>query len=126
MYSLEIVITQVLNAYAVQGAGGRASSLLNLMETMAETNEMLKPDTYSFNTVLKALANSKEKGSVERARGILQKMEERYANGEESAKPVAITYVSSYAAGPLHCMCVLEGHDHELFVQTLTLLYLLF
>jgi len=82
----------VLNAYAVQGGGSRASSLLNLMETMAETNDRLKPDTYSFNTVLKALANSKEKGSVERARSILEKMENKYANGDDSAKPDAITY----------------------------------
>jgi hypothetical protein len=64
------------------------------METMAETNDRLKPDTYSFNTVLKALANSKEKGSVERARSILEKMENKYANGDDSAKPDAITYVS--------------------------------
>ena len=61
---------------------------------MAETNDRLKPDTYSFNTVLKALANSKEKGSVERARSILEKMENKYANGDDSAKPDAITYVS--------------------------------
>jgi PPR repeat. len=72
---------QVLNAYAVQGAGIRASSLLGLMETMGESDEMLKPDTYSYNTVLKALANSKEKGSVERARQILEKMETRHAEG---------------------------------------------
>mmetsp|Transcript_14781 Transcript_14781/g.27814 ORF Transcript_14781/g.27814 Transcript_14781/m.27814 type:complete len:924 (-) Transcript_14781:1703-4474(-) len=82
----------VLNAYAAQGAGARASSLLSLMETMGESDEMLKPDTYSYNTVLKALANSNEKGSVERARQILEKMERRHANGDISVKPDAITY----------------------------------
>jgi hypothetical protein len=82
----------VLNAYAVQGAGSRASTLLAQMESMSESDEMLKPDTYSFNTVLKALANSKEKGSVDRARQILDKMEERYATGDISVKPDAISY----------------------------------
>ena len=82
----------VLNAYAVQGAGSRASTLLAQMESMSESDEMLKPDTYSFNTVLKALANSKEKGSVDRARQILDKMEERYARGDMSVKPDAISY----------------------------------
>jgi len=82
----------VLNAYAVQGAGSRASTLLQQMETMGESDEMLKPDTYSFNTVLKALANSKEKGSVDRARQILDKMELRYANGDLRVKPDAISY----------------------------------
>ncbi len=61
---------------------------------MAESNEKLKPDTYSFNTVLKALANSKEKGSVYRARRILEKMEQKYANGDDYAKPDVITYNS--------------------------------
>jgi hypothetical protein len=62
------------------------------METMGESDEMLKPDTYSYNTVLKALANSKEKGSVERARQILEKMERRHAEGDPFVKPDTITY----------------------------------
>jgi pentatricopeptide repeat protein len=90
----------VLNAYAVQGAGSRASALLHQMEVMGETDELVKPDTYSFNTVLKALANSNEKGSIERARLILDKMEKCFANGDTRVKPDAITYntvVSAYA-----------------------------
>ena len=63
------------------------------METMAKTNDRLKPDTYSFNTVIKALAKSREKGSVERAGDIVNTMEKKYFNGDESAKPDAITYV---------------------------------
>ncbi len=49
----------VLNAYAAQGAGLRAILLLQLMQDMADRdgNDLVRPDTYSYNTVLKALAN---------------------------------------------------------------------
>ena len=59
---------------------------------MAETDESLKPDTFTYNTNLKALANSREKGSVQRARQILENMEDMYEDGDKSVKPDAITY----------------------------------
>lgn len=82
----------VLNAYAVQGKGGNASNLLKEMETLGEKDKMLQPDIYTFNTVLKALANSKEKGSVERAQQILDRIVTNYENGVSKVKPDGITY----------------------------------
>jgi len=86
----------VLNAHAARGAGIRAARLLKTMEDMVEEEGYKKrenlegsvmPDTYTYNTVLKALANSREKGSIDRAITILDRMEK-----DRVAKPDTITY----------------------------------
>jgi len=79
----------VLNCHAARGSGNRALLLLNAMEEMAEKDkiEAVRPDTYTYNTVLKALANSRERGSIDRARQILDKME-----SDKIVKPDSITY----------------------------------
>mmetsp|Transcript_9236 Transcript_9236/g.11643 ORF Transcript_9236/g.11643 Transcript_9236/m.11643 type:complete len:919 (+) Transcript_9236:141-2897(+) len=84
----------VLNAYAAQGAGLRAILVLKLMEDMADRdgNDSVRPDRYSYNTVLKALANSKEKGSIGKALQILDTMEEMSAKGYLDIKPDGISY----------------------------------
>lgn len=84
----------VLNAYATQGAGLRSMSILQLMEDMSkrDENELIAPDTYSYNTVLKALANSNEKGSVYKAMQVLNQMVQMSANGNLKAKPDGVSY----------------------------------
>ncbi len=84
----------VLNAYAAQGAGQRALLLLQLMEDLTERHDdnTIRPDTYSYNTVLKALARSKEKGSIGKALQILDRMEEKSDNGDLEVKPDGVSY----------------------------------
>lgn len=77
----------VLNAHATLGSGRRAAMLLKVMEDMTGQNSKIRPDLFTYNTVLKALANSKEKGSVERAKEIIEFMER-----DGYVKPNSISY----------------------------------
>eukprot|EP01083_Nonionella_stella_P124917 377501_1 len=54
--------------------------------------DQIRPDTCSYNTVLKALAKSKDRGSIGKAQQILDQMEERSANGEWNVKPDGVSY----------------------------------
>jgi len=77
----------VLNAHATLGSGKRAAMLLKLMEDMTAQNSRIRPDLFTYNTVLKALAKSKEKGSIERAKEIIDTMEK-----SDNIKPNAVSY----------------------------------
>ncbi len=68
--------------------------MLQLMEDLSHNDKSLTPDTYSYNILLKALANSKEKGSVARAMKTLDKMEKHQdsSSSSKSAKPDVISY----------------------------------
>ncbi len=87
---------KVLDAHASQGSGNRAFKMLQLMEDLSHKDKSLTPDTYSYNILLKALANSKEKGSVARAMKALDKMEKHEPHNnkdkDKSAKPDVISY----------------------------------
>lgn len=92
----------VLNGHAARGAGNRAVLLLKLMEDMSEKSGYVQPDIYSYNTVLKALAKSHEKGSIDRAVNILDRMEEKSKKGKKSVTPDAVSYntlILAYANG---------------------------
>lgn len=77
----------VLNAHATLGSGKRAAMLLKLMEDMTAQNSKIRPDLFTYNTVLKALAKSKEKGSIERAKEIISTMEK-----SDHIKPNTVSY----------------------------------
>lgn len=77
----------VLNAHATLGSGKRAAMLLKLMEDMTAQNSRIRPDLFTYNTVLKALAKSKEKGSIERAKEIIATMEK-----SDHIKPNTVSY----------------------------------
>lgn len=88
----------VLLAYAKNGGqrnggGKRALELLRFMERLhAEGNTDLSPDTYTFNIVMKALANCGEKGAARKANLLLQRMEDSFTKGDSSLKPDLLSY----------------------------------
>jgi len=78
------------------GSGAeRAEACLGIMEELANTtgNEEVRPNSYNYNSVISALANSHDEGAASRAEKILQRMEDLYrTTGDESVKPRAATY----------------------------------
>lgn len=68
----------VLNAHAVRGCGKHATLLVKLMEDMVKRgNSDVHPDTYTYNTVLKALSNSQNgvSNNLSSAKKLLSYME---------------------------------------------------
>ena len=57
-------------------------------------NVDVKPDTYTYNTLINALAKSGDGPSAARAEEILQVMEQRYAAGDKSFKPNTRSHTS--------------------------------
>jgi pentatricopeptide repeat protein len=54
----------------------------------------LKPNTYTYNAVISALAKSGETGAAARAERVLQNMVNRQrAGGSDAVKPTTIKYV---------------------------------
>lgn len=78
------------------GSGAeRAEACLDIMEELANTtgNEDVRPNSYNYNSVISALANSQDEGSALRAEKILERMETLYREtGDESIKPRTATY----------------------------------
>ncbi len=74
----------------------RAESLLKQMQKMHEEGyPSLRPDIFSFASVLNAHANSREPGSARKAEEILEHMESLYnQNGDEHVKPNTICYAT--------------------------------
>jgi len=57
-------------------------------------NWSVKPDTVTYNTVIKALVESRHPSSGERAEALLMHMEECVGAGDLSVKPDSVTYTS--------------------------------
>lgn len=78
------------------GSGAeRAEACLDIMEELANTtgNEEVRPNSYNYNSVISALANSQDKGAASRAEKILERMENLYRlSGDEKIKPRTATY----------------------------------
>jgi len=83
-------------AWGRVGSGAeRAEACLAIMEEWADAtgNEATRPNSYNYNSVISALANSQEEGAAARAENILQRMEDLYREtGDEDVKPRTATY----------------------------------
>lgn len=65
------------------------------MENLNRTgNKLVKPDAYTYNTVINAWAKSGERGSASRAQHLLSIMEQRYNMGDHKIKPNTRSYTS--------------------------------
>eukprot|EP00814_Leptocylindrus_danicus_P015987 CAMPEP_0116026082 /NCGR_PEP_ID=MMETSP0321-20121206/13575_1 /TAXON_ID=163516 /ORGANISM="Leptocylindrus danicus var. danicus, Strain B650" /LENGTH=651 /DNA_ID=CAMNT_0003498685 /DNA_START=121 /DNA_END=2074 /DNA_ORIENTATION=- len=94
----------VLHALAKSGKRGsaqRAEELLQRLEVMhyeqnSNANEIVRPDLYTYNTVIDAWAKSckYEPDAAERAEALLRRMEEMYASGNKSVKPDTVSYTT--------------------------------
>ncbi|KAL3769973.1 hypothetical protein ACHAW5_004785 [Stephanodiscus triporus] len=87
----------VLLAYAngnqKSGGGKRALELLRFMERLhSEGYADLSPDTFTFNIVMKALANCGERGAALKANLLLQRMDDSYTKGNTVLKPDLLSY----------------------------------
>lgn len=83
-------------AWGRVGSGAdRAEACLKIMEDLADTtgNEDVRPNSYNYNSVISALANSQEDGSASRAEKILEEMENLHRmTGDSDVKPRTATY----------------------------------
>ena len=72
-------------------SGDRSVLLLDLMQDMSikGENKDVAPDTFSYNTVLLALANCRQ---AEKAHSILERMEAEFNNGNHLVRPDTISY----------------------------------
>ena len=86
-----ITYTSLVTAWANSNRRGfganRAEEILNRMMTAG-----CRPNTVTFNAVLKTWCRSAEKNAPERAFNIFKQMEEEYKNGNQRVKPDRITY----------------------------------
>jgi len=73
------------------GSGDRALLVLELMQDMATKggNADVVPDTFSYNTVLKALGNCRQ---AKKAHEVLERMENEFENGDHHVRPDTISY----------------------------------
>mmetsp|Transcript_3386 Transcript_3386/g.7469 ORF Transcript_3386/g.7469 Transcript_3386/m.7469 type:complete len:686 (-) Transcript_3386:1196-3253(-) len=78
------------------GSGAdRAEACLGIMEELANTtgNEEVRPNTYNYNSVISALANSWDHGAPSRAEKILEQMETLHrTSGDDNVKPRTATF----------------------------------
>jgi len=94
----------VLHALAKSGKRGsaqRAEEILQRLEVMhyeqnSNANEIVRPDLYTYNTVIDAWAKSckYEPDAAERAEALLRRMEEMHASGNKSVKPDTVSYTT--------------------------------
>jgi hypothetical protein len=71
----------------------RAELLLKKMQKLHEDGyEDVSPDTFSFASVLNALANSSIEGSAEKAEKILDMQQQLYKDGNQMVKPNAVCF----------------------------------
>lgn len=72
----------------------RALLLLNDMENAAEGDRLISPDTSSYMSVMKALAKKSKQDpqAIDEMGNILRAIENRYASGESTAKPINVFY----------------------------------
>jgi len=83
-------------AWGRVGSGAdRAEACLGIMEELANTtgNEDVRPNTFNYNSVISALANSEDQEAPSRAEKILEEMENLYrTTGNSNVKPRTATY----------------------------------
>jgi len=88
----------VLDAWARSGdrmAPRRAEQILDHMDELYRAgNKGVKPDTYTYNTLINAWAKAGERGSAARAEHVLSVMEQRYRDGDKAFKPNTRTHTS--------------------------------
>ena len=88
--------TEIQKAWGRVGSGAeRAEACLDIMEEWANTtgNEDVRPNSFNYNSVISALANSHDVGAASRADKILERMEHLHrTTGDESVKPRTATY----------------------------------
>lgn len=80
----------VLHAYANIGQSEKAEALFDKMAASGK----VKVNTISYNTVLNALAKSREPDSPYRAEALMNRMQEEYEAGNNDVKPNAVSFSS--------------------------------
>lgn len=124
----------VLHALAKSGKRGsaqRAEELLQRLEAMyykqnSEQNDVIRPDVYTYNTVIDAWAKScqYESDAAERAEALLRRMEEMYASGNKSVKPDTISYTTVIDAWS-KCGKSVAGERAEALLKSMDDMFLL-
>lgn len=97
--------TKVINALSrskLRNSGDLAEGILDKMEevSMSGKNPLAKPNTYTYTAAIEAHANSRNDDSPQRAERLLERMVERYSNGDPDVLPNARCFnaaISSYA-----------------------------
>jgi len=72
----------------------QAERVFDLMKQLGVADDSLKPDVYTYSTVISAYAKSDDKFKKENASLYLDELKERYANGEKECKPNCMVYGS--------------------------------
>lgn len=86
--------TSLINAFSkAPNLYREAENILDFMESFSETHPELRPDRVAINTVIGALAKSKERGTARAAERLLVSLEEDY---ERTADPLRKPYSRSY------------------------------
>ena len=73
----------------------RAEQILDHMDELYRSgNKGVKPDRYTYNTLINVWAKCGERGSAARAEHVLSVMEQRFRDGDHDFKPNTRTYTS--------------------------------
>lgn len=100
-----ISFSTVLDAYAKTGQAEAAESLFYKLKDFKH----IEVNTVSYNTVLNALAKSKDKDAPSRAEALLNHMQQEYESGKKSVRPNQIRYVGNVLEP---CGCIPPTHSH--------------
>lgn len=104
----EVSLCAVLNAWANHAENGGAERAMQIwkhhMNSVSDEERGFRPTIAIPNTVIKAVARSKDPDAVRKAEGILLRLEEDYRSGASSLRPDVTTYSSvinacAYCAG---------------------------
>jgi len=93
----QVSLCAVLNAWANHAENGGAERALQIwehMDSISDEERGFRPSIAIPNTVIKAVARSKDPDAVRKAEGILLRVEEDYRSGKSSLRPDVTTYSS--------------------------------
>lgn len=94
----------VLNAYASMYDHKSVLSLFQRMKELYQGGEVnIKPNSISYNIVIKALSGERRMSCVSKAENVLQEMEDAFYNGDRDMTPDKISYTSTLAAWARFC-----------------------
>lgn len=96
-YACRFLVFSALSCVLLYRAGAphRMEQIVDHMDELYRAgNKGVKPDTYTYNTLINGWAKNSERGSAERAEHVLSVMEKRYNDGDEDFKPNTRTYTS--------------------------------
>uniref|UniRef100_A0A7S3Q1M9 Pentacotripeptide-repeat region of PRORP domain-containing protein n=1 Tax=Chaetoceros debilis TaxID=122233 RepID=A0A7S3Q1M9_9STRA len=94
----------VLNAYASMYDHKSVLSLFQRMKELYLGGEVnIKPNSISYNIVIKALSGERRMSCVSKAENVLQEMEDAFYNGDKDMTPDKISYTSTLAAWARFC-----------------------